>query len=106
MRPLPAGVSDTEPYFLVQPAEEPGQGESTSQLSLGTQPVGSASQETMPGLHESQQSQLSLGSLKVRPLAKRPLAASAGACALLGADWRGNGGRRRGRDFVCALLSG
>ncbi len=68
VRSLPAGVSDTEPYFLVQPAEEPGQGESPSQLSLGTQPVGSASQETMPGLHESQASQLSLGSLKVTPL--------------------------------------
>ncbi len=66
-RSLPAGVSDTEPYFLVQPAEEPGQGESTSQLSLGTQPVASASQETMPGLHESQGSSLSLSSLKVTP---------------------------------------
>jgi hypothetical protein len=67
VRQVPAGVSDTEPYFLVQPAEEPGQGESTSQLSLGTQPVGSASQETLPTLHESQGSSLSLGSLKDAP---------------------------------------
>jgi len=48
-RPLaPATVGDTEPNFSVQPTEEPGQADSASQLSLGTQPMAAASQETLP----------------------------------------------------------
>lgn len=43
-----AAVGDTEPNFSVQPTEEPGQADSPSQLSLGTQPMNAASQETLP----------------------------------------------------------
>ncbi len=45
--------SDTEPYFLVQPAEEPGQGESPSQQSLGTNPISAEGDETVPGFRHS-----------------------------------------------------
>lgn len=41
-------VSDTEPNFLVQPIDDPGQGESPSQMSLGTQPMAQTSSETLP----------------------------------------------------------
>ena len=41
-------IGDTEPNFSVQPTEEPGQADSPSQLSLGTQPMAAASQETLP----------------------------------------------------------
>lgn len=44
----PSTLGDTEPNFSVQPTEEPGQADSPSQLSLGTQPVSAASQETLP----------------------------------------------------------
>ncbi|MEX2558463.1 MAG: serine/threonine-protein kinase [Pirellulales bacterium] len=47
-RPILPVLGDTEPNFLVQPADEPGQGESPSQLSVGTQPMASASQDTFP----------------------------------------------------------
>ncbi|HVA48712.1 MAG TPA: serine/threonine-protein kinase [Pirellulales bacterium] len=46
-RPVPT-LSDTTPIFVSPPAEDPSQVESPSQLSLGTQPVGMASQETVP----------------------------------------------------------
>jgi serine/threonine protein kinase len=52
IRPSSSDVSDTEPYFLAQPAQEPGQGESSSQVSLGTHPVAAGSQETLTGLPE------------------------------------------------------
>ncbi|HWA98620.1 MAG TPA: serine/threonine-protein kinase [Pirellulales bacterium] len=48
-RPAPSLQSDTEPYFLVQPAEEPGQSESPSQQSLGTSPLSAAAHETVAG---------------------------------------------------------
>ncbi len=51
-RPLPLVVPDTEPNFLVQPADEYVVGESTSQVSLGTHPGASASEETLPVFHE------------------------------------------------------
>jgi hypothetical protein len=41
-------ISDTEPNFLVQPIDDPGQGESPSQMSLGTQPMAQGSSETLP----------------------------------------------------------
>ncbi|HEV3003990.1 MAG TPA: hypothetical protein VGX78_05985, partial [Pirellulales bacterium] len=44
----PPPISDTEPNFLVQPVDDPGQGESPSQMSLGTQPMANASSETLP----------------------------------------------------------
>ena len=44
----PRLISDTEPNFLVQPIDDPGQGESPSQMSLGTQPMAQASSETLP----------------------------------------------------------
>jgi hypothetical protein len=44
----PSTLEDTEPNFSVQPLDEPGQGDSPSQLSLGTQPMAAASQETLP----------------------------------------------------------
>ncbi len=44
----PSTLDDTEPNFSVQPLDEPGQGDSPSQLSLGTQPMAGASQETLP----------------------------------------------------------
>jgi serine/threonine protein kinase len=44
----PQSVSDTEPNFSIQPLDEPGQGDSPSQLSLGTQPMAGASEETLP----------------------------------------------------------
>lgn len=47
-RPIPLAMKDTEPNFLVQPTDEPGQGESPSQTSLGTQPVAGSSDETSP----------------------------------------------------------
>lgn len=47
-RPIPITLKDTEPNFLVQPAEEPGLGESPSQTSVGTLPLASASDETLP----------------------------------------------------------
>lgn len=43
----PQGVSDTEPIFPL-PADDASQIESSSQLSLGTQPMSAATQETMP----------------------------------------------------------
>jgi len=49
--PTPLGpplISDTEPNFLVQPIDDPGQGESPSQMSLGTQPMAHGSSETLP----------------------------------------------------------
>jgi serine/threonine protein kinase len=46
-------VADTEPYFLVQPTAEPGQSESPSQQSLGTNPVSAAGDETVPGFRTS-----------------------------------------------------
>jgi serine/threonine protein kinase len=46
-----SNVADTEPYFLVQPAEDPSQTESPSQLSLGTNPISAAGDETLPGFH-------------------------------------------------------
>jgi serine/threonine protein kinase len=63
--PDPTLTGDTEPNFLVQPAEEPGQGESPSQLSLGTQPVAAAGHETLPsfGQRESGALDLFLGDL-------------------------------------------
>lgn len=45
--PDPADLSDTTPIFP-PPAEDASQIESPSQLSLGTQPAGLASQETLP----------------------------------------------------------
>jgi serine/threonine protein kinase len=56
LRPIASQMSDTEPNFLVQPAEDPSQVSSPSQLSLGTQPMSGANQETLPGLHEGGQS--------------------------------------------------
>jgi serine/threonine protein kinase len=41
-------ISDTEPNFLIQPVDDPGQGESPSQMSLGTQPMAQGSSETLP----------------------------------------------------------
>ncbi|HWB13756.1 MAG TPA: serine/threonine-protein kinase [Pirellulales bacterium] len=46
--PGPTGLSDTTPIFVPPAVEDPSQVESPSQLSLGTQPVGLASQETLP----------------------------------------------------------
>jgi serine/threonine protein kinase len=45
----PPPVSDTEPNFLMQPTEEPGQ-ESPSQMSMGTLPMVAEGEETVPGL--------------------------------------------------------
>jgi eukaryotic-like serine/threonine-protein kinase len=47
-RPPPTTLSDTTPIFVSPSVEDPSQAESASQLSLGTQPVGMASQETLP----------------------------------------------------------
>jgi serine/threonine protein kinase len=46
--PGPTGLSDTTPIFVPPAIEDPSQIESPSQLSLGTQPVGLATQETLP----------------------------------------------------------
>jgi serine/threonine protein kinase len=47
-RPEPSTLSDTTPIFMPPPVEDASQVESPSQMSLGTQPVGLASQETLP----------------------------------------------------------
>jgi len=47
-RPEAPALSDTTPIFVPPAVEDPSQVESPSQLSLGTQPVGLASQETLP----------------------------------------------------------
>lgn len=44
----PETIGDTEPNFSIQPFDDPGQQDSPSQLSLGTQPMAGASQETLP----------------------------------------------------------
>lgn len=41
-------LSDTTPIFVSPPVEDPSHIESASQMSLGTQPVNMASQETLP----------------------------------------------------------
>lgn len=48
VRASAASLSDTEPIFLVPPAEDPSQMDSPSQASFGTQPMNAASQETLP----------------------------------------------------------
>lgn len=48
-----SSLGDTEPFFLVQPTDDPGYENSSSQVSLGTQPVGAASEETVPVYRES-----------------------------------------------------
>jgi hypothetical protein len=58
--PDPNLTGDTEPNFLVQPADEPGQGESPSQLSLGTQPVSAAGHETLPSFTQRESGALDL----------------------------------------------
>ncbi|HEX4128530.1 MAG TPA: serine/threonine-protein kinase [Pirellulales bacterium] len=45
----PSPMSDTEPYFLVTPTQEPGQTESPSQQSLGTNAMSGGIDETLPG---------------------------------------------------------
>lgn len=45
---IPGRLSDTEPNLPLGLPEEPSHSESTSQVSLGTQPVGAAAEETMP----------------------------------------------------------
>ncbi|MBS0209423.1 MAG: protein kinase [Planctomycetes bacterium] len=52
VRPAPSEASDTEPSFLVQPAEDPSHAESPSQQSLGTQPSSSYNEETVPGFRQ------------------------------------------------------
>jgi serine/threonine protein kinase len=47
-RPAAPALSDTTPIFVPPSVEDPSQVESPSQVSLGTQPVGLASQETLP----------------------------------------------------------
>jgi eukaryotic-like serine/threonine-protein kinase len=47
-RPEASTLSDTTPILLPAAVEDPSQVESPSQMSLGTQPVGMASQETLP----------------------------------------------------------
>ncbi|HEY5314123.1 MAG TPA: serine/threonine-protein kinase [Pirellulales bacterium] len=63
-------VADTEP-FMVQPAEEHYVSESASQVSLGTQPVSAAGEETMPVLHPHE---LSLGAQPAASASKLLLA--------------------------------
>lgn len=45
---IPTALSDTEPNFLLELAEEHGYSESPSQVTLGTQPFAAGSQETLP----------------------------------------------------------
>ncbi len=47
-RPPQQPLSDTTPIFVSAPVEDPSQVESPSQMSLGTQPMNMASQETLP----------------------------------------------------------
>ena len=46
-RVAPSPMSDTEPYFLVQPLADPQSDNSTSQMSIGTHPL-AAGDETFP----------------------------------------------------------
>jgi serine/threonine protein kinase len=46
-KPAPSPLSETEPYFLVEPSADPQAESSNSQMSIGTHPVASAD-ETFP----------------------------------------------------------
>lgn len=79
VRPVPASpLGDTEPYFLVQPSEESSfEGSSSSQASLGTQPVGAAGDETMPEFRERFAMELGRGVAKLSPNVRLGLAIGA-----------------------------
>jgi serine/threonine protein kinase len=65
-------VADTEPYFLVQPKEEPEQGESPSQQSLGTSPVASASDATQSSFGSQDSWGGNLAAKSAAPIVEKP----------------------------------